>query len=148
ALIAGTVYDSIDVQRSTDGGVTWGPMLTMSSDGAAGYVQGARTAVGPSGEVYSTWEEIGIGTDFDHFKIRKSTNLGVSFAPEVTIADFYSNFGTGAPGFNRQTGVSFPSIAVDRTLGPYRGRIYETWNEAVNWFNDPLGGGGNKTEVE
>ena len=148
ATVLGTVYDSIDVQRSTDGGVTWGPMLTMSSDAAAGFVQGARTAVGPNGEVYSTWEEIGNGTAFDHFKIRKSTNLGVSFAPEVTIADFYSNFGTGAPGFNRQTGISFPSIAVDRSTGPHRGRIYESWNEAVNWFDDPLGGGGKKTEVE
>ena len=31
---------------------------------------------------------------------------------------FYQQFGTGAPGFNRNRGVNFPSIAVDRTKRP------------------------------
>ena len=140
--------DSIDFQRSTDGGVTWGPILTLSSNAAAGYVQGSRPAVGPNGEVYAVWEEIGISTAFDHFRVRKSTDHGVSFGAEATVDDHYANFGSGAPGFNRQSGITFPSIAVDRTTGPNRGRLYVTWNEAVNWYDDPLGGGGSRSEVE
>ena len=140
--------DSIDFQRSTDGGATWGPILTLSSNAAAGLVQGSRPAVGPNGEVYAVWEEIGVSTDFDHFRMRKSTNRGVSFGAEANVGDHYANFGTGAPGFNRQSGITFPSIAVDRTSGPNRGRVYVTWNEAVDWFDDPLGGGGSRSEVE
>ena len=143
------VDDSIEFRRSTDGGATWGPIMIMSADTSAGWVQGSRPAVGPNAEVYLTWEEIGqFPQAADHFVIRKSVNGGTSFTPEVKIDDHFTNFGTGAPGFNRLSGVTFPSIAVDRTLGPNRGRLYVTWNESINWFDDPLGGGGSKTEVE
>ncbi|MBI1798947.1 MAG: hypothetical protein HYR73_04605 [Candidatus Eisenbacteria bacterium] len=140
--------DSIEFRRSTDGGSTWGPIVIMSADSAAGYVQGSRPAVGPNGELYVTWEQIGITTPFDHFRIRKSTDQGGSFGPDLNVDDHYANFGTGAPGFNRQSGITFPSIVVDRTFGPNRGRVYVGWNEAVNWYDDPLGGGGSKSEVE
>jgi hypothetical protein len=95
-----------------------------------------------------TWNEIGQTTAFDHMRIRKSVNGGASFGSEAEICKLYANFGTGAPGFNRLLGISFPSIAVDRTGGPHRGRVYVTWNESINWGNDPLGGGGNMNEVE
>ncbi len=143
-----TADDSIEFQRSTDQGATWGPVLICSADSAAGFVQGPRPAVGPAGEVYVTWQEIGISTAFSHMRIRKSTNAGVSFGAESKVADFFDNFDSGAPGFNRQRGVTFPSISVDRTNGPHRGRVYETWNESVNWFDDGLGGLGSKVEVE
>jgi hypothetical protein len=140
--------DSIEFRRSTDGGATWGPIVIMSADTSAGFVQGSRPVTGPNGEVYVTWEQIGIATAADHFVIRKSVDGGLSFSPEVKIDDHFANFGTGAPGFNRLNGVTFPSIAVDRTTGPNRGRLYATWNETIDWFDDPLGGGGSKSEVE
>ena len=144
----GVSFDSIDVQRSNDGGNTWGPILTMSSSAAAGFVQGSRAITGPNGQVYVTWYEIGQGTAYDRMRIRRSTDGGATFAGEVEVCKMYANFGTGAPGFNRMMGIQFPSIAVDRTGGPHRGRIYVTWNESVNWYDDALGGGGNKSEVE
>jgi FlgD Ig-like domain len=140
--------DSIEFRRSTDNGATWGPILICSADSAAGYVQGSRPAVGPNGEVYVTFEQIGITTAYDHMCMRKSVDHGVSFTSNVLVDNHFANFGTGAPGFNRQSGITFPSIAVDRTFGPNRGRVYVTWNEGVDWYDDPLGGGGNKTEVE
>ena len=140
--------DSIEFQRSQDGGATWGPIVICNSDSSAGYVQGSRAIAGANGEVYVTWNEIGISTAFDHMRIRKSVNGGASFGSEAEVAKIYTNFGTGAPGFNRLMGITFPSIAVDRTGGPHRGRVYVTWNESVNWYNDPLGGGTNKNEVE
>jgi len=140
--------DSIVVQRSTDSGVTWGPAITVSEDSTAGYVQGSRTAVGAKGEVYVVWEQIGIATLTDHFMLKKSTDHGQTFGPLRQVDEHYSNFGTGAPGFNRQSGITFPGITVDRTFSPNRGRIYVTWNESVNWYNDPLGGGGSLSESE
>jgi hypothetical protein len=140
--------DSIEFQRSQDGGATWGPILICNSDSSAGWVQGSRAISGANGEVYVTWNEIGQTTAFDHMRIRKSVNGGASFGSEAEICKLYANFGSGAPGFNRLLGITFPSIAVDRTGGPHRGRVYVSWNESINWGNDPLGGGGNLNEVE
>ena len=140
--------DSIEFQRSLDGGATWGPIMVCNSDSAAGWVQGSRAIAGPGGEVYVTWNEIGQSTAFDHMRIRKSVNGGASFGAEAEICKFYTDFGSGAPGFNRLMGIQFPSIAVDRTGGPHRGRVYVTWNESLNWFNDPVGGTGSRSEVE
>jgi hypothetical protein len=71
-------------------------------------------------------------------RIRKSTDGGLSFDVERTVASFFDNWGTGAPGFNREIGIALPSIAVDRTTGSRRGRVYVTWNEAVNYYDTNL----------
>jgi hypothetical protein len=133
--------DEIRFQRSTNSGQTWSTPITMSSSADAGLVQGSRPAVGPSGEVYVTWHAIGestnpLGIGPDHLRVRRSGNAGLSFAPETTPADLYSNFGSGGPGFNRGLGITFPGIAVDRSNGPHRGRVYVSWSEAVNFAND------------
>ncbi len=139
--------DTIMFTRSIDGGVSWSAPLALSNPATAGAQQGSRPVVGPNGEVYVVWSELG-PIDADFFKLRKSTDFGVTFAPEVNAGSVFSNFGTGAPGFNRERSVDFPSIAVDRTRGPHRGRIYLAYHEAINWYNDALGTGGSKVEVE
>ncbi len=136
--------DSILFTRSTDGGAHWSPSITMSSNYANGWVQGSRPAVGPNGEVYVTWKEIGqdfnpaspnFGVDF--MRIRRSVDGGVSFGGEQTAATFFDDFGSGAPGFNREQSIALPSIAVDRTPpgSPTRGYVYVAWNESVNFYD-------------
>ena len=139
--------NSIEFRRSTDDGVSWSGPITLSSPAASGFVQGSRPAVGPGGQVYTIWREIG-PIDVDFVRSRTSLNQGGSFGVENTPVTLYDNFGTGAPGFNRERSVFNPAPAVDRSTGPNRGRFYVTWNESVNWYNDPLGGGGNKSSVE
>lgn len=140
--------DTIIFQRSTDGGVNWGLPIVMNTDpNSYGYVQGSRPAVGPGGEVYVVWSQAGLIDVVDYMKLRKSTNGGVSFGSEILVGNEYTNYGTGSPGFNRDHGVVFPAIAVDRSAGPHRGRVYVTWNETVDWYDDPLGGV-NQAEVE
>ena len=112
-----------------------------------GLVQGSRPAVGPNGEVYVVWSEIG-PVDVDFFKVRKSTNSGQSWTAVSTLPTYYGNFGSGAPGFNRERGVTFPSIAIDRSTGPNRGRVYVAWNESINFYGVLGGGSGNVSEVE
>ena len=84
-------------------------MLSSAAD--AGLVQGSRVAVGPNGEVHAVWSalETDPAIDTDHFRYRRSTDFGASFGPELTCANFVSNFGTGAPGFNRNRGITFPA---------------------------------------
>lgn len=142
-----TTDDSIQVQRSTDGGLTWSGPITVSDPSTAGLNQGSRPSVGPNGEVYVTWYEIGL-VDADLLKIAVSNNQGVSYGAPQTVANFFTNYDCGAPGFNRAQGISFPSIAVDRTNGPHRGRLYVTYNESLNFYDDPIGSSGAKSSVE
>ena len=137
-FVAGTT-PRIEFTRSIDGGTSWSPPQTVNAPASNGRVQGARSQVGPGGEVYVVWYEVGLA-DLDFVKIRKSTNLGVSFGAEATAVSFFTNFGSGAPGYNRLHGVDYPSIGVDNSTGPHRGRIYLAVNESVDWFDDPLGG--------
>ena len=141
------LHDYIMFSRSTNNGATWSAELEISSVADRGLVQGSRVAVGPAGEVYVTWSALG-PTDADFVKLRKSTNGGVSFGAEVTVTSEYSNFGTGAPGFNRPQGITFPSIGVDRSTGPHRGRVYVAFEDCINWFDDPVASGSNVGDVE
>src|SRR5262245_2772095 len=135
---AGT--NRIEMQRQTDpnNAAAWSTQVTVNTTDA-GRVQGSRPVVGPNGELYVAWYSIGT-VDQDFFRVRKSTTQGTSFGAQITAASIYANFGTGAPGFNRGQGITFPSISVDRSTGPRRGRVYLAWNESVNFFNDPIGG--------
>ena len=145
----GASSDTIDIQSSADGGLTWSDPLTLSADADAGFVQGSRVVVGPAGEVYTTWYAIGQTSPFlDRFAVRKSTNGAASFNAEVPGAQMFSNFSSGAPGFNRPRGITFPSLAVDRSSGPHRGRVYLAWNECINFYLDHIGEAGGKLEVE
>jgi hypothetical protein len=132
------VSDQIQIVRSTDDGQTWSSPRTLSDPGDAGFVQGSRPAVGPAGEVYVVWHAVGQTSGCDFLRVRKSIDGGATFGSEVTADCVYSNFGSGAPGFDRGLGITFPGIAVDRSGGPHRGRVYLTWNESVDFYTDPL----------
>jgi hypothetical protein len=115
--------------------------------------------VGPDGEVYVVYvitDLIDPNNLTTHMRIRRSTNRGRTFGPRANIGErpgdvsVYPNFVTGPPGFNRTNGVEFPSIAVNRGEGHgnRQGEVYVTWNEAVDYFDDPLGGAEVVNETE
>ena len=143
-----SVDDRISFSRSTNNGLTWSPEVVLNAVAENGFVQGSRVEAGPNGEVYVCWSSIGNNTAADNIFIRRSTDGGLTWGPEHLVTTQYSNFGTGAPGFNRSRGITFPSLAVDRSTGPNRGRLYVAFEDCINWFDDPLGGGGSLSEVE
>jgi hypothetical protein len=142
-----TTTDWIDFCRSSDGGATWSSATRISQASDNSRVQGSRPTVGPNGEVYVTWKVIGL-TELDDFKIRKSTDHGATFSAELSLASYYDQFGTGAPGFNRERGIGFPSITVDRTTGPNRGRIHVVWGETWDILGQSFDINAGKAEVE
>ena len=136
----------VEVMRSTTNGASWDAPIVMNQPAALNLVQGVRPVVGPDGEVYVVWYEYGVPQS--HMRIRRSDDLGASFGPEHTVCDFYENYFSGAPGFRRGFGVAFPSIAIDRTNGPYRGRVYVAWDESVNFNDAPFSASSSRSEVE
>jgi hypothetical protein len=104
--------------------------------------------VGPDGEVYVTWMAINQTADANDFKFRKSVDHGLSFSAEISLASYMDQFGTGAPGFNRERGIGFPSITVDRTTGPGRGRIHAAWSETWDILGQLFYNNTGKAEVE
>ena len=145
-----TAADFIEFQRSTNGGATWDPPVKISADAEDGWVQSSRPVVAGDGTVYVIWRVLGgsVSSTADFVKVRRSTDSGVSFQTENTAATYFDNFGTGAPGFNRNRNVVEPCPAVDRSFGPHRGRLAVVVHEALNYYPAPLGGAGNKNEIE
>lgn len=142
--------DRIEFQAADSSITAWSSPLKISADAEDGYVQASRPVVGPGGVVYVAYYGIGL-VDADYVRFARSTNGGASFSAPVNAVSFFSNYGTGAPGFNRDSPIpNFPSVAVDRSTGPHAGRIYLAWAECLNWFDDTgsAGGSGAASEVE
>ena len=123
--------------------------LSLTSVSELGFVQGSRPVVDGEGRVYVVYELIGAGFS-DYYKICYSDNGGVTFTTPTVAESLYTNFGTGSPGFNRNHGVDFCGISVDRSHGPHRGRVYLSWAESINWLDEvfDLGTAGSLSEVE
>ncbi len=124
----------IQFSRSTDGGLTWSAPVQINGTWESG-VSGSRPAVGPNGELYVTYQSIG-PVDADSVKVAKSMDAGATFGPGIVAGTTMDNYFTGAPGFNRGRAVTFPSIAVDRSTGPKRGRVYLAIQNSVNFYYD------------
>jgi len=85
--------------------------------------------------LYVTWKEIGLsaaGFDFHAHSALERRWCHVRF--EQTVRHVLRQLGTGAPGFNREQGISLPSIAVDRSIVATAPRLV-AWNEAVDFYD-------------
>lgn len=114
--------------RSTDGGTTFGP-VGGSLISAAPLVQGAYVTVGPNHAVYAFYFN---GLTLN---MRKSTDLGLTFGPEITVVSGLTggvNGDLGLTGLRQGTGSygpfrsnEFPHVAVN----PVSGHIYVTFDD-------------------
>jgi len=102
--------------RSTDEGITWSNLVSVSDESS---VQGSFPAVGPNGELYVVWHGFSGG---DQIMFDKSTDGGVTFGTDIIIDN--------APN------AWFPHMAVDLSGGPRNGYIYVTWNDERNGDDD------------
>jgi hypothetical protein len=117
--------------RSTDGGLAWSPPLTLDTAGIK--VQLNTQTVGPDGTVYVSYvqdDPAGHATQF----LARSTDGGVTFDSRVAVTTLNALPEFGGEAFpspaqpNRFPGVSAitaqASLDVDRSAGPFRGRLY------------------------
>ena len=108
--------------RSTDGGISFSQPIVLEN----GFGQGVNVQTGPDGNVYVCWANYGTGNvPANGIGFTKSVDGGASFLP-YTVAFPYSGIrksGTDST-FNYIGMNDFPSMAVDKSNGPHRGRIY------------------------
>jgi len=116
---------SVRFNRSTNGGTSFSTPITLKNSNGLG--QGTNVQTGPNGEVYVCW------TDYTNYHLpgqgigfTKSTNGGVSFsAATVPISYVGIRMLAGPdPAFNYTRVNDFPSMAVDKSSGAHKGRIY------------------------
>jgi FlgD Ig-like domain len=114
------------VQTLNDTNLTWG-------------VQYSQMAVGPGGVLYAIWlqfyEPIGHVIDSPcSVAIRRSDDFGATWGPITYASPIHSvNDCNGGPGFLRTFASLQPTIAVDNSNGPHRGRVYVAWDEALDF---------------
>jgi hypothetical protein len=117
--------NAIKFARSLDHGVTFSTPAAIS--GVGGGVN-PMLAVGPVGEVYIVYSG---GTIV---KLDRSLDNGATWLPlDRTVA------ATTPPPFSNNGGLTallIPTIAVDRTNGPFRGRLYVAWCDGRNADTD------------
>ena len=152
-------FGQIELYRSADGGATWDltiiqPDETFVTDpadptcGADGIInQGSMPAVGTNGELYVAWERGwfaplsgGAVLPRAEITVATSTDNGASFGAPVPVASICSGVLAPPAAYNRTTQNDFPRIAVADS-GPYRGRVYITYQDcsAASGFA-PFGG--------
>jgi hypothetical protein len=106
--------------RSTNGGNSYGnPVMISNGTDAA---NGALPAVGPNGEIYVVW---GFADPHDRLWFDRSLDQGNSWLDPDILIDTYVQPRSPLNGDFRNPFV--PAIAVDRTGGALRGRIYVVW---------------------
>jgi hypothetical protein len=129
----------IELFRSTDGGLTFGPNGGVLLPGSIGNnSQGPSVMIAPDHSVHVTWYE-GLGLGTERIVTAASTDGGLTFSAPVTIATLSTsgvNGDLGLLGIRSNTGFAssfrsnaFPQVAVD----PITGYLYATFD------NDPTG---------
>ena len=124
--------------RSIDGGQTFSIPTIASITGPVSQI-GTSLAVGPGGELYLAWGEEVPDTERIAIHLRKSSDAGQSWSLIVTVGEALlsrheDNVCPRSAGYILNGKISnfiLPAIAVDRSSGPNRGRIYVVYETAL-----------------
>jgi hypothetical protein len=123
---------SIELVRSTDGGLTWSaPIVLDRVCGGDAVVQGSQVVVGASGDVNVAWERLSQFVIRSH-AFRRSTDGGLTFGPTVEVSDVTCAGDCFALQGGFRSGLEFPMLAVDRSDKPTAGNLYLAWHDGRN----------------
>jgi len=129
---------TIMFSRSTDSGASFSTPMPLSP---AGRYQGSMPAIGPNGEIYVVWLDLGS----NQILLRESIDGGLTFGSQVLVATAnpIGSFGR-CPGRSLKGDIRpapFPIISVDKSGGPFEGNVY------VAFSSDPDGSGPDMADV-
>jgi hypothetical protein len=122
AAAGGSIGGGVRLARSTDHGATF---ITTRIDDPKGPGKsiGASPAVGPNGEVYVAWNDYKANA----IVFNRSFDGGQTWDVPTTISTKTIPFDIPIPAESFRGALVYPSLDVDRSSGPHRGRIYCSW---------------------
>jgi hypothetical protein len=122
AASGGSIGGGVRVATSSDHGANFS--VTRADDPAGpGRSIGASPAVGPNGELYVAWNDYVANA----IVFNRSVDAGRSWGVPVTISGKTLPFDIGIPAESFRGALVYPSLGVDVSTGPHRGRIYCSW---------------------
>lgn len=128
---------AIKFNRSTNHGTSFDTPITLFPVTGHGVGSGTNVQTGPDGEVYVSWTEFPDDITTDDARtidFATSINGGSSFSAYANITSTFdypaiqTTTGAGQTEFGNTRVFDYPTMAVDRSCGPYRGRIYIAYN--------------------
>ncbi|WP_199514206.1 sialidase family protein [Nucisporomicrobium flavum] len=132
---------ALEYVRSTDGGRTWTtPAILDEACELDASLQAAQVETGPGDTVYVGWERFAADGAAREIRIRRSADLGATFAPAATVAPV-TGIGDGNVLQGQfRTGLDLQGLAVDQSRGPRRGTVYVTYHDgSARQKPDPAG---------
>lgn len=122
AAAGGSSGGGVRFATSTDSGATFTTVRVDDPKGP-GHSIGASPAVGPAGEAYVAWNDYAA----DAIIFNRSFDGGKTFDTPVTISGKTLAFDYAVPAESFRGALVYPSLDVDRSSGPHRGRLYASW---------------------
>src|SRR6266700_3463363 len=122
AAAGGSIGGGVRVAASSDHGASFS--VTRADDPSGpGRAIGASPSVGPNGELYVSWNDYVANA----IVFNGSYDGGRSWSVPVTISRKTLPFDIGIPAESFRGALVYPSLDVDRSNGPHRGRVYCSW---------------------
>src|SRR6185369_8557233 len=122
AAAGGSTGGGIRVGSSTDHGASFN--ITRADDPSGpGRSIGASPAVGTSGELYVTWNDYSANV----IAFNRSFDGGKTWDQQRVVAPKVIPFDIAIPAESFRAALVYPVLDVDRTNGPFRGRLYCSW---------------------
>src|SRR5437016_8987526 len=122
AAVGGSTGGGVRVATSSDHGASFS--VTRADDPSGpGRSIGASPSVGPSGELYVAWNDYVANA----IVFNRSFDGGRSWGVPTTISGKTLPFDIGIPAESFRGALVYPSLGVDVSNGPHRGRIYCSW---------------------
>src|SRR5256714_3330544 len=122
AASGGSIGGGVRVATSSDHGASFS-IARVDDPSGQGRSIGASPSVGPNGEVYVAWNDYVANAII----FNSSYDGGHSWGVPRTISRKTLPFDIAIPAESFRAALVYPSLDVERSSGPHRGRIYCSW---------------------
>jgi hypothetical protein len=122
AASGGSIGGGVRLAVSSDHGATFS-VTRVDDPSGPGRSIGASPSVGPNGEVYVSWNDYLANA----IVFNSSYDGGRSWGVPRTVSTKTLPFDIAIPAESFRGALVYPSLDVDRSNGPHRGRIYCSW---------------------
>ncbi|MEY2498031.1 MAG: hypothetical protein QOD12_1587 [Verrucomicrobiota bacterium] len=122
AAAGGSIGGGVRVATSSDQGASF-TIARVDDPKGPGHSIGASPSVGPNGEVYVAWNDYAANA----IVFNSSSDGGKTWQTPRTVSTKTIPFDIAIPAESFRGALVYPSLDVDRSTGPHRGRIYASW---------------------